>query len=67
MQDDRFEPVWGATAIAEFIRVSKRRAFYLLERGQLPARKVGATWQSTRGELRDFLLGIRAPRSREVA
>jgi hypothetical protein len=34
-----------------------RKAFHLLEKGLIPARKVGGTWQSTEEELNDFLLG----------
>jgi hypothetical protein len=31
--------VWGAGPIGDEIGVNSRRAFYLLERGQIPARK----------------------------
>jgi hypothetical protein len=36
--------VWGAEAIAAVIRVTQRRAFYLLENGSLPAKKLGGRW-----------------------
>ncbi len=58
MQSDHIEAVWGAIEIGKVINAEARRTFYLLEKGLLPARKVGGVWQSTRGELRDFLLGI---------
>jgi hypothetical protein len=67
MNDKRLKPVWGAEKIAEVLGVSLRKGFYLLEKGLVPARKVGGSWESTEGELEDFLLG-RAPTSqREMA
>jgi hypothetical protein len=69
MNDKRLKPVWGAEKISEILGVSLRKAFYLLEKGLLPARKVGGFWQSTEGELEDFLSAARLPlstvRSRE--
>ena len=57
----RVEAVWGAKGIGGVIGVSERKAFDLLERRVIPARKHGASWQSTIGELEDFLLGQPAP------
>jgi len=57
-QSDDIQAVWGASEIGRIINAPLRRTFYLLERGLLPARKVGGVWQSTRGELHDFLLGV---------
>ncbi len=37
----------GAQAIADYIGVDLRRAFYLLQQGYIPAVKTGATWTST--------------------
>jgi len=65
-ETERVEPVWGAVDIGDVIGTSPRKTFYLLEKGILPARKVGAIWQSTRGELRDFLLGVTPGATREV-
>jgi hypothetical protein len=56
-QADSLDVLWGADAIGVYLNVPRRRAFYLLERGFIPARKIGATWQSTKGELRDHLIG----------
>jgi hypothetical protein len=47
--------IWGATSIANEINVSRRKAFYLLERGLIPAKKIGDSWVSTRSALRAAL------------
>jgi hypothetical protein len=44
--------LFGAQAIADELGVSVRKTFYLLERSLIPARKIGATWTSTRSRLR---------------
>jgi excisionase family DNA binding protein len=44
--------VWGADAIAQALGVSRRQAFHLLEKGLIPARKVGAKWCTQREDLR---------------
>jgi hypothetical protein len=41
-------PVWGAAAIAELLNCSERRAYWLLERGHIPAEKIGHHWVTTR-------------------
>jgi hypothetical protein len=67
MNDKRLKPVWGAEEIGKILGTSLRKTFYLLERGLVPARKVGGSWQSTEGELEDFLLGRTSISQREVA
>jgi hypothetical protein len=67
MDDKRLKPVWGAEAIGKILGTSLRKTFYLLERKSVPARKVGGSWQSTVGELEDFLLGRTSISEREVA
>jgi hypothetical protein len=57
MNDKRLKPVWGAEKISEILGVPIRKGFYLLEKRLVPARKIGGSWQSTEGELEDFLLG----------
>lgn len=57
MNDQQLKPVWGAEKIGEILGTSVRKTFYLLEKGLVPARKVGGSWMSTEGELADFLLG----------
>jgi len=49
--DANFDIVWGAAAIAAVIRRTERQAYYLLESGALPARKVGAQWVASRKRL----------------
>ncbi len=44
--------LWGAEAIGSEIRRSARQTFHMLERGLLPAQKVGRLWCATRGDLR---------------
>lgn len=59
MQDDPFEPLWGAKAIAAYAEIPLRRAYYLLENGLLPARKIGASYASTKAEIRGAISGRR--------
>jgi hypothetical protein len=47
----------GAQAIADELGISIRKTFHLLESGQLPARKTGRLWTSTRSRLRKFFDG----------
>ena len=49
--------VWGAAAIAAVIRRSERQAFYLLESGALPAKKLGKQWVASRRKLLAALTG----------
>jgi hypothetical protein len=57
MTQQRLKPVWGAEKIGEILDTSPRQTFYLLEKGLVPARKIGNRWQSTEKELEDFLRG----------
>jgi hypothetical protein len=47
----------GAQAIADYIGVDLRRAFYLLQNSYIPAVKTGATWTSTKSRLRRHFNG----------
>jgi len=49
--------LWGAAAIADELGLNRRKVFYYLERGTLPARKVGELWVASRRQLRAHLLG----------
>jgi hypothetical protein len=56
-------PLWGAEAIgreAGILRddgtVNRSRTFYLLERGELPGKKVGGRWVSSLRQLQRCLL-----------
>jgi hypothetical protein len=44
--------IWGAEAIGREIGLNPRQTFYLLEKGALPATRVGRKWCSTRSALR---------------
>jgi hypothetical protein len=45
------EIVWGAAAIGRVINRSPRQAVYLLEKGELPAKKIGGRWCGSRAKL----------------
>lgn len=47
----KLDLIWGANAIAAALGLSRRRTFYLLERGQIPCRKVGGRWVVERAAL----------------
>ena len=49
--------LWGASAIAAAIGKSLNATFHLLEKGRLPARKVGRQWSADREVLRAFFAG----------
>ena len=49
--DDGDVIIWGAKNIASVINTTTKRAFNLLERGELPAKKVGGRWCTTRRHL----------------
>lgn len=46
--------LWGAEAIGAEIGVGVRRTFHLLEKGAIPARKVGGRWVADRAKLHSF-------------
>jgi hypothetical protein len=50
--DDGDVIIWGAKNIASEINTTPKRAFNLLEQGELPAKKVGGRWCTTRRRLR---------------
>lgn len=51
------DAIWGARAIGEFIGLTERQAFWLLEQNRLPARKVGKRFVATRDALRRYIEG----------
>jgi hypothetical protein len=57
MLDDLDKPLVGADTIARVLGLSKRQAFHCLERGYVPAVKLGRKWVSTRRRLLGFLNG----------
>jgi len=50
------ELIWGADAIAKLIGRSTRATFYMLDNGELPAKKVGGRWVAERGKLLSFFM-----------
>jgi hypothetical protein len=50
--------IWGCRAIAAELNQSERQTFHLLERGLLPAGKVGEKWVGSRKALRAHMLKI---------
>lgn len=54
-QTETFDPVWGAHAIAGVLKTTDQRAFYMLNKGELPAKKVGGRWVADRNELIKFM------------
>lgn len=43
--------VWEVEAIAKVIKRTNRQTYHMLATGQLPAKKVGGKWVSSRGAL----------------
>ena len=41
----------GAKSIADFLGVPIRRAYYMLENGQIPAARIGDKWSARRSRL----------------
>ena len=50
-QSKALELLWGAEAIGAVIGRSARATFHLLEKGELPAKKIGGRWVIERGKL----------------
>jgi len=48
--------IWGAEAIGELIGRSARITFHMLEKGELPAKKVGGRWVIERSKLIAFFM-----------
>ncbi len=55
--------IWGAEAIGREINASRRRTFYLLQQGLIPAKKVGESWVASRTTLRCYFLGEETERA----
>lgn len=49
--------IWGAAAIAKEIGRTPRVVFSMMEKGELPARKVGSRWVIERSKLVAFFKG----------
>lgn len=55
--DDLDTPLWGVEAIAPVVNRSERATYHLLNKKQLPAKKVGGKWVSTKRQLLMHLVG----------
>ena len=55
-QTDKLDLIWGVSAIAKIIGRTDRQAFGMLEKGLLPAKKVGGRWVVERSKLADFFM-----------
>jgi excisionase family DNA binding protein len=51
----------GADEIAEFTGWSRRRVFYLLEKGLIPAFKVGKRWTARKSRLKRHFEKLEGP------
>ena len=48
--------IWGGSAIAKAIGRTDRQTFNMLEKGLLPAKKVGERWVASRAKLVAFFM-----------
>lgn len=55
-EEGPLELVWGGEEIAKVIGRTPRVAFMLLEKGELPAKKVGGRWVAERNQLLAFFM-----------
>ncbi|MQX63625.1 DNA-binding protein [Sinorhizobium meliloti] len=53
---DQLDLIWGGEEIAKAIGRTRRITFHLLEKGELPAKKVGGRWVAERGKLLRFFV-----------
>ncbi len=51
---ENIDLIWGVEAIAAFIGRNERQTFDLLNKGKLPAKKVGGRWVAVRSRLVSF-------------
>ncbi len=58
MSDDKeqIDLIWGGEEIAKIIMRTPRITFSLLEKGELPAKKVGGRWVAERSKLIAFFM-----------
>jgi hypothetical protein len=54
---DALDLVWGGAAIAKILGRSVRSTFYMLDSGEIPAKKVGGRWVIERSKLIAFFMG----------
>ncbi|MGC2410862.1 MAG: DNA-binding protein [Methyloceanibacter sp.] len=49
--DAEHDLIWTGSEIAKVLNLTERQCWYLLERGALPARKIGGKWVASRRAL----------------
>lgn len=54
--EQKMDLIWGGEEIAKAIGRPRRITFHLLEKGELPAKKVGGRWVAERGKLIKFFM-----------
>jgi hypothetical protein len=58
-EQDNADILWGAEAIAQYVGLDLRRTYYLLAKGALPSKKLGArTIVARKSELRAALSAL---------
>jgi hypothetical protein len=55
--EESAELLWGAVAIANFVGRNPRQTYWMLEKGTLPAKKIGKLWVGRRSTLRALFMG----------
>ena len=55
--DETADLAWGVEQIASTIGREERSTYYMLAKGELPARKVGGRWVASKRRLLAFLRG----------
>jgi hypothetical protein len=66
MSEKDFEVLRGADAIAQATGLTPRRAYWLLEKGILPASKEGRLWVTTRDRFVVTIMEMLRPPKRET-
>jgi hypothetical protein len=59
-ETNQLDLLWGASAIAAYIGVDQRQAFWMLEKGRLPAKRIGSRWVASRSNLQKHFLDTEA-------
>ncbi len=54
--DTQIDLIWEVSEIAKLIGRSERQTFHMLNKGELPAKKVGGRWVAERNKLLAFFL-----------
>ena len=55
-KEEKIDLIWGGEAIASAIGRTRRATFDMLEKGQLPAKKVNGRWVVERTKLIAFFM-----------